>query len=68
MLGLFGSALYLGTNTSVTFWNCRINGYPSDIEGTPAVMENVVFSEKEEINYPEWTKGWCNFNPQETEY
>ena len=31
-------------------------------------MENVVFSEKEEISYPEWTKGWCNFNPQETEY
>lgn len=68
MLGLFGAALYMGNNTSVTFRNCRISGYPSDMEGTPASVDNVVFSEREETGYPEWTQGWCNFNPQETEY
>ena len=68
MLGLFGAALYMGNNTSVTFRNCRISGYPSDMEGTPASADNVVFSEREETGYPEWTQGWCNFNPQETEY
>lgn len=48
MLGLFGAALYMGNNTSVTFRNCRISGYPSDMEGTPASADNVVFSEREE--------------------
>lgn len=68
MLGLFGSALYMGNNTSVAFRNCRISGFPSDIEGNPASTDNVVFGEKGESLYPEWTKGWCNFNPQETIY
>ncbi len=49
------------------FCTCRISGYP-DMEGTPASADNVVFSEREETGYPEWTQGWCNFNPQETEY
>lgn len=68
MPGLFGAALYLGENTRVGFRNCTVSGYPETMQGTPALAENIVFSAKAGVTYPEWTERWCNFDPQHTDY
>lgn len=68
ILGLFGAALHLGPNTRVSFNNCSVNGYPAEMEGIPASLADVRFGDAAGITYPEWTKGWCNFDPQNTPY
>ncbi len=68
LLGLFGPAIQLRANTQVTFRHSTFSGYPSTLEGTPLTMEDVTFDTASSIVYPEWTNGWCNFDPQHTVY
>ncbi len=68
LLGVFGPAIQLRAHTQVTFRHSSFNGYPEDLEGTPLAMEDVTFNTEESIVYPEWSNGWCNFDPQHTEY
>lgn len=65
---LFGAALKLGAHTQVSFADVTVSGYPSLLQGTPAEAVNVEFTETRTPVYPQWTEGWCNFNPQHTAY
>lgn len=67
-LGLYGPAIRLGKHTKISFRDCVLSGYPSQIEGTPEQMHNVTYTNSPPPPYPEWTKRWCNFDPQHTQY
>ena len=67
LLGLYGAAIALSSNTAVSFKNANINGYPLNWEGTAATQENVTFGTAT-VYFPTWTNGWCNFDPQNTVY
>ena len=67
LLGLYGAAIALSSNTAVNFKNANINGYPLNWEGTAATQENVTFGTAT-VSFPTWTYGWCNFDPQNTVY
>ena len=68
MLGLFGAAIQLDAHTQVIFSDITVSGYPEEVNGTPALLENAVFTPRRNPAYPQWTKGWCNFDPQATVY
>lgn len=68
MLGLFGAALQLDANTQVSFSDITVSGYPEEVNGTPTQLDNAVFTSRRTPVYPQWTTGWCNFNPQQTAY
>jgi len=67
LLGLYGAAIALSSNTAVNFKNANINGYPLNWEGTAATQENITFGTAT-VSFPTWTNGWCNFDPQNTVY
>lgn len=68
LLGVFGAALHLSAHTQVSFRHITVSGYPQELTGTPAQLDDAEFTPRRTPVYPSWTTGWCNFDPQTTVY